>query len=183
MAKLISKTYGEALYELAVEEGKEDILLSEIESLKEILSENPDFSKLMNHPRILKEEKEEVLDKVFKGKISDELIGFLHLVIQKDRYSDIDAILEYFTDEIKKKKGIGVAYVTTAVALDGAKQKQVEEKLLATTAFKQMEMHYQTDENLIGGMVIRIGDRVVDSSISTKLYEMKRQLLKTDISN
>lgn len=181
MAKLISKTYGEALYELAVEEGKEDVLLSEIQSLKEILSENPDFSKLMNHPRILKEEKEEVLDRVFKDKVSDELVGFLHLIIQKDRYSDLDAILDYFIDEIKKKKGIGVAYVTTAIVLSDEKRKEVEEKLLETTSFHQMEMHYQVDDTLIGGMVIRIGDRVVDSSIATKLNEIKRQLLKTEI--
>ena len=54
MAKLVSKTYGEALFELAVEEGKEEEFLQEIESLKEILDANPDFGKLMNHPKILK---------------------------------------------------------------------------------------------------------------------------------
>ena len=59
--------------------------------------------------------------------------------------------------------------------------KEIEEKLLATTSFKQMEMHFMVDEELIGGMVIRIGDRVVDSSIKTKLFEMRRTLLKTKI--
>ena len=81
MAKLVSKTYGEALFELAVEEGKEDIFLAEISELQKILAENPEFGKLMNHPKILKEEKLEVLQKVFRGRISDELTGFLHLVI------------------------------------------------------------------------------------------------------
>lgn len=70
MAKLVSKTYGEALFELAVEEGKEEEFLQEIESLKEILDANPDFGKLMNHPKILKEEKLKVVEEVFKGHIS-----------------------------------------------------------------------------------------------------------------
>lgn len=181
MAKLVSKTYGEALFELAVEEGKEDVFLAEVGELTKILEQNPDFGKLMNHPKILKEEKLEVLKQVFQGRISDELTGFLHLIISKDRYGEIEEILTYFVDEVKKSKGIGVAYVTTAVALSEAKEKEVEAKLLATTAFKQMEMHFQVDEDLIGGMVIRIGDRVVDSSIRTKLFEMRRELLKINV--
>lgn len=181
MAKLVSNTYGQALFELAVEEGKEELFLEEVGTLKEILSENPDFNRLMNHPKVLKEEKLAVLGQVFRGRISDELAGFLHLIVNKDRYGDIDAILDYYIDEVKKLKGIGIAYVTTAVALSEAKQKEVEEKLLSTTAYKQMEMHFQVDEELIGGMIIRIGDRVVDSSIQTKLFEMRRQLLKTNV--
>ena len=102
MAKLVSKTYGEALFELAVEEGKEEEFLQEIESLKEILDANPDFGKLMNHPKILKEEKLKVVEEVFKGHISKELLGFLHIVVAKDRYPEIDAILDYFIDEVKK---------------------------------------------------------------------------------
>lgn len=182
MAKLVSKTYGEALFELAVEEGREDSLLEEIMALKKILKENPDFEKLMNHPKILKEDKLAVLDRVFKGELSDELTGFLRIIVTKDRYKEIDAILDYIILEIKKKKGIGIAYVTTAVPLNEAKQKEVEQKLLATTTFKKMEMHFQVEEELIGGVIIRIGDRVVDSSIRTKLYEMRRQLLKSSES-
>ena len=181
MAKLVSNTYGQALFELAVEEGKEELFLEEVGTLKEILSENPDFDRLMNHPKILKEEKLAVLNQVFRGRISDELAGFLHLIVNKDRYGDIEAILDYYIDEVKKLKGIGIAYVTTAVALSEAKQKEVEDKLLSTTSYKQMEMHFQVDEELIGGMIIRIGDRVVDSSIQTKLFEMRRQLLKTNV--
>lgn len=181
MAKLVSKTYGEALFELAVEEGKEDELLAEILQLKDVLAQNPDFGKLMNHPKILKEEKLDVLAKVFADRISKELLGFLHLIISKDRYGEIDRILDYFVDEVKRLKGIGIAYVSTASDLSEAKKKEVEEKLLATTSYKKMEMHYQVDEDLIGGMVIRIGDRVVDGSVKTRLYELEKQLLKIQL--
>ncbi len=181
MAKLVGATYGEALFELAVEEGKEEAFLNEVVQIKELLLENPDFGRLMNHPKILKEEKIKVLENVFEGRISRELLGFLHLIISKDRYGEIDAILDYFVDKVKQLKGIGIAYVTTALNLSEAKKKEIESKLLDTTSFKKMEMHYQVDGELIGGMVIRIGDRVVDSSVRSKLFELQRELLKVQI--
>jgi len=169
------------LFELAVEENKVDDLLDEIGQLQKVLQENVDFGRLMTHPKINKDEKIQVVTDVFKGRISDELLGFLTIIISKDRYQEIDGILEYFLTEVKKYKGIGVATVTTAVPLREEQCKKVEQRLLDTTDFKSMEIHYKQDAALIGGMVIRIGDRVVDSSISTKLNELQKDLLKVQI--
>ena len=181
MAKLISKTYGDALFELAVEEGKVDVLLEETRQLQKVLSENIEFGRLMNHPKIIKEEKIQVAKNVFEGRISDELLGLLTIVIAKDRYKDIDTILDYFIGEVKKYQGIGIATVTTAVPLKEAQCKKIEQKLLDTTEYTEMEMHYNLDASLIGGMTIRIGDRVVDCSIKTKLNELQKELLKVQI--
>lgn len=181
MAKLISKTYGDALFELAVEEDKVDILLEEIEQLQKILADNGDFGRLMNHPKVLKEEKIDIAKNVFEGRISEELLGFLTIIISKDRYREIDGILSYFVAKVKEYKGIGIAMVTTAIPLKDEQCKAVEKKLLDTTKYKSMEIHYSVDASLIGGMVIRIGDRVVDSSISTKLSKLQRDLLKVQI--
>ena len=169
------------MFELAVEENKVDDLLTEIGQLKEILDDNDEFEKLMTHPKINKEEKLKVVTDVFKGRISDELLGFITIIVSKDRYQDIDDILEYFLTEVKRYKGIGVATVTTAVPLKEEQCKKIEQRLLDTTDFKSMEMHYKEDAALIGGMVIRIGDRVVDSSISTKLNELQKELLRVQI--
>ena len=84
---------------------------------------------------------------------------------------------------MKRLKGIGIAYVVTAIPLGEAKRREIEDKLLATTSFTKMEMHFDVDESLIGGMVIRIGDRVVDGSVSTRLLKMQRQMLKTRIES
>lgn len=181
MAKLVSTTYGEALFELAAENNKEEEFLSEITALKGLLKENPEFGSLMNHPKILKEEKLKVLEDVFSGRISRELLGFLHLVVAKDRYGEIDGILDFFIGKVKQHQGIGIANVATAVSLNEDQKKEIENKLLATTPFDRMEMHYQVEEDLIGGMVIRIGDRVVDSSVKTKLFELQRELLKVQL--
>ncbi len=182
MAKLISKTYGEALFELAVEENNIDVYMREVEGVKKVLQENRELGDLMRHPKIIKEEKIQIMENVFKGRISDELLGFLTLIISKDRYPEMDSILNFFIEKVKEEKRIGVAYVKTAVALTEIQKKQVEEKLLKTTSYNQMEIHFTVEVDLIGGMVIRIGDRVVDSSISTKLGELQKQLLKVQLA-
>lgn len=182
MAKLISKTYGDALFELAVEESKVDVFEQEIEVLHKILDENKDFEKMMLHPEIIKEDKIRVMEDVFKERISGELTGFLKLVILKDRYREVGSILLYFRDRVKALKGIGVAYVSSAAALSKMQKMQIEEKLLATTGYQKMEMHYGEDSSLIGGIVIQIGDRVVDSSIAAKLRELQKQLLKIQLA-
>lgn len=181
MAKLVSGTYGEALFELAVEENKEDQFLEEVMAAKAMLEEHPELSDLMNHPKILKEEKEEVIKNVFQGHFCEEITGFFLLILQKDRYSEIHSILEYFIAKMKEHKGIGTAFVTTAVSLKENQKKQIEEKLLATTKYQKIEIMYQEDKGLIGGMIIRIGDRVVDSSIRTKLDRITKELSSTQV--
>ncbi len=181
MAKLISKTYGEALYGLAVEEQKLDELFDEAKAVQRILCENADFGKLMMHPKISKDEKLEVTEGVFKGRVSGEMAGFLRIMVEKDRYAELDATLTWFIERVKEEKHIGVAYVTTAVELDKKVQDKVKARLLETTHYREMEMHYTVDPSIIGGMVIRIGDRVIDSSITTKLNELKKQLLKIQL--
>ncbi|MBP5413752.1 MAG: ATP synthase F1 subunit delta [Lachnospiraceae bacterium] len=178
MAKLISKTYGDALLEIANEEKKVDLLLEEVTAVMAILKDNPEFSKLMNNPRISVDEKQTVMSNVFEGRISNELMGFFSMIVNKGRYDHIDEILTYFQDEVKKIKGIGVAYVTTPLELSDTQKKNVEKKLLETAGFKQMEMHYDIDTELVGGMRIRIGDRVVDSSIHTKILKMQQDMMK-----
>jgi len=178
MAKLISKTYGDALLQIAVEEKKTDILAEEVTSVMSILSENPEFGRLMNNPRISIDEKQDVMKNVFEGRLSGELMGFFTMVIGKGRYSHIEEILTYFLDEIKKLNGVGVAYVTTPMELSDVQRKSVEKKLLETTGYRKMEMHYDIKPELIGGMQIRIGDRVVDSSIHTKITKMQQEMMK-----
>ena len=87
-----------------------------------------------------------------------------------------------FIAQVKEYKKIGTADVTSAVELSSAQKTQVKEKLLATTRYVEFEMNYNVDPSLIGGMIIRIGDRVVDSSIKTQLYELKKELLNVQLA-
>lgn len=183
MAKLVTRTYADALFQLAVEESKINEIYEEILILKQALDDNPELGKMMNHPKIDKEEKLETIQKVFKGRVSDEVCGFLIQIVSKDRYDQIDGIINCFVDAVKDYKKIGVAYVTTPSELSEALKGRVVEKLLSTTDFVEMEMHYDVDPTLIGGMKIRIGDKVVDSSVSTKLNQLASSLKKIQLNN
>ena len=178
MAKLISKTYGDALFDLALEENRIDDYVAEVDALLTIFRDNPELSKLLNHPKISKEEKITVVGQIFEGKISKELLGLINMIVEKDRNNAMEDIFKYFIDRVKEYKNIGVAKVTSAVELSDAQKSQVEKRLLETTGYVKFEISYDVDKDLIGGMVIRIGDRVVDSSIRTRLYELTKELNK-----
>ncbi len=181
MAKLVSKTYGDALFEVALEQDKLDEYWEEAVSVKAVLGENPDLFKLMTHPKIVKEEKIKIIEDIFGGRVSAELAGLFRMIVDKGRFEEADAVLEYFMNRVKEHKHIGTAYVSSAVELSDAQKAAVEKRLLETTKYVKFEMHYAVDSELIGGMVIRIGDRVVDSSVKTKLYDLTRELSKIQL--
>lgn len=182
MAKLVSKTYGEALFKLAIEENDLDTIAEEAESTLSAIQKNEDLIKLLNHPKISRDEKVAMVEKIFKGNVSDTIVGFLVIIVEKGRYSDLEAIFEYFLAQVKEYRNIGVAYITSAVPLTEEQKKMTLDRLLKVTKYVQFDMHYTVDESLIGGMVIRIGDRVVDSSVRTKLNTMASKLRKIQLN-
>lgn len=181
MAKLVSNTYGDALFELALEMNQMDSMLEEVKAVSELLKENEELTKLMNHPKVVKEEKIEVIENIFKGRVSMELVGLMRMIVEKDHFNEMDSVFVYFIERVKEYKNIGTAYVTSAIELSDAQKAAVERRLLDTTKYVKFEMHYSVDASLIGGMTIRIGDRVVDSSIKNKLNDLTRELTKIQL--
>lgn len=108
--------------------------------------------------------------------MSREVTGIMLLLLKKEHYGQLPLVLDYFLEKVREKERIGIAYVKTAVQLSEAQQAKVEKRLLETTSYRKFEMHFEVEPSLIGGMVIRIGDRVVDSSIKTRLENLSRQL-------
>jgi F-type H+-transporting ATPase subunit delta len=181
MAKLVSKTYGDALFEVAQESGNLDGYWEEVKAVKAAMDENPDLFKLMTHPKVVKEEKIKVIEDIFTGKVSAELVGLMRMIVDKGHFAQMTEVLDYFINQVKEYKNIGTAYVTSAMELSDAQKAAVEKRLLDTTKYVEFEMHYAVDSALIGGMIIRIGDRVVDSSVRTKLSALTRELSKIQL--
>ena len=176
MAKLVSKVYGDALFEVAVESGRLDEIWEQTRAMQTALEENPELFALMRHPKIVKEEKVKIIESIFTGEVCAELVGLLRMIVEKDHFAQIGKVLAYFDDQVKEYKSIGTAYVTTAMELSDAVK-----RLLETTKYVTFEMHYEVDSAIIGGMMIRIGDRVVDSTVRTKLYDLTRELSKIQL--
>ncbi|MDO5293757.1 MAG: ATP synthase F1 subunit delta [bacterium] len=177
MAKLVSKTYGDALFDLALEQNSVDALTKEVEALKEVLASNDELTKFINHPKVSKEEKIDVIEKSLKGSFSDTVVGFLVIVLQKGRFDEINAILNHYMDRYLDYKNIGVATVTSAITLNDEQKAKIEKKLLATTKYEEFQMTYTVDKSLIGGIMIRIGDRIVDNSIKNQIRSMTKALV------
>lgn len=181
MAKLVSKTYGDALFDLALEENSVDAMNQEVLLVRSLLSENPELMQILGNPDIGKEEKLNLIERIFKGRVSDNLTGFLRIIVNKQRYSELNAILDYFVARVKEYKKIGMANVTSPVELSKEWKERIQKKLLETTGYVEMEMSYDVDPGIIGGLVIRIGDTVVDSSIRSKLTDISRKLQRTSL--
>lgn len=182
MAKQIAKTYGSAVFDSIREAGEVDRLPEQIEGLRESLNEldaimeTPGLIRVLTHPNIAVEEKQRIVERVYKEALTAPLYGLLQLLLQKDRMAYLDEILDELLRLYKEEKGIGVVYVTTPMALKEDQLAALEKKLLADTKYRRLEMHTSVDASLIAGMVIRIGDRVVDSSVATRLENMTRRL-------
>lgn len=104
MAKLVSKTYGDALFEVALESGRMDEFRDEAVAVKAALNENPELFKLMSHPKIVKEEKVKIVEDIFAEKISAEFVGLLRLIVEKGHFAKVDTVLDYFIDCVKEYK-------------------------------------------------------------------------------
>lgn len=182
MAKLAADRYAEALFELAADENCVKELADEVKAAQAAFTDNPDFLVLLNHPQVTKEEKHSIVEKVFSGRADERLTGLLLVIVDKGRSNEIPAVFHIFLEKVYEYLKIGKASVTSAKELTAAQKKRIEEKLLSQTEYKSFEISYNTDASLIGGMVIRIGDRVVDASVKTKLSRMAGKLSKIQLS-
>ncbi len=182
MAKLVSKVYSEALFDMLKETDKLDVVYDEVKAVYEIFKTNIELEDFLTSPKISKEEKISSLENIFKNNISVELMGLMVSVIEKGRQNKFKLIFEEFINQVKEFKNIGVAYVTSAIELDDNKKEQIEKKLLETSKYNKMEMNFNIDTSIIGGLIIRINDRVLDSSVKKRLYNIKRELLNIKLA-
>ena len=183
MAKIVAKVYGDALFDLAVENNELDLIAEEIQVLKDTLAENPELLQFLNHPKISNEDKISSIEEIFKGKFSDTTVGFLVIVVTKGRYNELPAIINYFLEAVREYRKIGKASVTSASELTVEQKQKIEKKLLDSTEYVEFIMDYKIDPSIIGGLIIRIGDRVVDSSIKSKIEMMKKDLMKLQLAD
>ena len=176
MAKLVSKVYGDAYVSVVSEKNNLIDALEEIKLLKNILLENDEIIELLDSPKLDDEEKTAFIKGIFENHISVDSLGFLLTVIEKKRQAELLPIVDYVIDCIKELLLIGKATITTALELDDAKKERIVDELLNTSHYKSLEVEYVVDNSIIGGIVIRIGDRVVDSSVKTRIEKMRKML-------
>ena len=177
MAKLAAGVYARALFETAQKDGGADIFYEEVKALLDIFREETGLLKLLSSPKLGREEKLSVLSEIFGGRIEERLMGFLRIMVEKERQGELREAMERYIDMVREEKKIGVAFVRSALELDESQKAAIEGRLLETTGYNRLEMNFSVDESLLGGLVIRINNRVVDSSIRSRLSGCKAELL------
>lgn len=175
MAKLVANVYSNALFEVAIEENKIDQLYNELTQITDLFSEYPDFFELFKTPKISVEDKKKSIEEVFEGKISTEMLNFLKIVLDKRRSNAIFSIKSEFDKKVYAHKGIEKATAETAVPLDSEEMKRLENALGDMTG-KKIELKNVINPNVIGGLLLRVGDKVVDGSIRKRLSDMQDSL-------
>lgn len=182
MAKLAASAYGQALYELAIESGSAAEYLEEAQVVLDAVDGNSELSDFLNNPKISKTDKVKTMENIFGTRVRKDITGLIVLAVEKDRQSELSGILKYFIGKIKEYLRIGIVSVAAPMELTLAQKAAVEKRLLETTGFSTLEMTYSIDKSLIGGMVIRIGDRVVDTSIKAKLDKLTKELNRIQLA-
>ncbi len=175
MAKLVAKTYAESLFEVGVEEDSLDTLLEELEFIVKVFKQSPDFFELFKTPRINIDERKGVIQQTFGDKISKTMLNFLKILLDKKRTSAIFDIKNEFKTLVYKHNDIIEATVVSAVQLEDSQLEKLTQRLIKSTGSKII-INNRVDESLIGGVVLKLGDKVVDDSIKSRLKSIKEEL-------
>ncbi len=175
MAELVSTTYSTALFDVCVEENKVDIFMEEMSFIKDTFKQHIDFFELLKTPGIGLDEKKSILDNVFGDKICKEISNFLKILIDKRRIKNIIEIAQEFEKMVYNHKGIVRAKAYTSTALTDEKLKKLEARLSEKTG-KTVEVENLIDETLLGGVMIKFNDMVIDGTLKGKLKDLENNL-------
>jgi len=168
----VASRYAKSLIELAAEKGILEQVHDDMKLFSNTISQNRDFQMLLRNPIVKSDKKMAVLNSVFKGKVQEMTLSFFTIVTRKNR----EALLEFVATEFEKQynlmKGIQRASVTSAAPLSPALRQQLGERLANETG-KTIQLEEMIDPSLIGGFVLRVGDRQIDSSVKNSLRKLK----------
>jgi len=175
MAELVAKVYSQALFEVGLDINSLDLFLEELKAVTTACREYPDFYEILKSPKIKTDEKKKVVQEVFGKNQSEEINNFIKIILDKRRIKDLFSIAKEFEDLIYEHKGIvkAIAYTTKPLTVD--EQLALKEKLQFMTK-KEIELINRIDVNLLGGVMIKLGDRVIDGTLRGKLNRLQSSL-------
>ncbi|KYG78102.1 ATP synthase F1 subunit delta [Roseivirga spongicola] len=174
----IASRYAKSLLDLAVEKKVLEEVNKDMQLLTGIAEESRDLVLMLKSPIISHDKKLSVLDKVFKGKVNDMTMSFFTILTKKHREAYLIPVAEEFHHQYNVFKGIEEATITTTFPLNDALRKEFI-NLVERISSKKVELTEKIDESLIGGFILKIGDRQIDDSINSKLKALRLEFTKT----
>jgi len=173
-----SKSYAIALYELSKENSELDLTESKMKNLKILMNESKDFKEMILSPTIEKEDKKKVIFEIAdKNNFSKTVKKFLGFIAIKNRLFFLDKIIDSFLNLVSNNKGELKAKLISSKKLSIEEQKKIENEL--SKDFKSpLNINYEYDSDLIGGLIIQVGSVMIDTSIKTKLKKLEKNMLE-----
>jgi len=168
--------YATALFELALEAGAIDQIREELDAFDALATNNPDLMRLIRSPVFGAEEQTKALAAVLdRAGIGGMTARFLKVVASNRRLFAVRQIIKSFRTLVARHKGEVTAQVTVAERLNDARLAEIKEAL-ATVTRKNVHVEMHVDPSIIGGLVVKLGSRMVDSSLRTKLNAIKHAM-------
>ena len=167
--------YATALFRTSKRTGQTESISRDLTTLSELWSTDKLLRSFVESPQVEDKDKRELLTSTFKPLISEALFSFLMLVLNKHRIQYLELITKEFQRLVKEDQGIVEARLVTARALDRKLAERLREELEKSTG-KKVETRLELDPSLIGGIVILLGDKVIDRSIRYQLGRLKDQM-------
>ena len=177
MAELVSKRYASALFELAFEEQKHHKVQEELAFIRSCIEDEPSFFELLKSPLITADEKKDIISNIFRDRVCMEVLNFQYIIIDKGREAYIkDIVNEYIllVDSVQNKVD---AVAITAVPMEKQDLLMLQANLSKSSG-KNIQLQNQVDPTIIGGVLVKIGDKVIDGTIKNRLATMQEQLSK-----
>ena len=169
-----AKIYADALTKMSQDGSVTyDDILKDLETVSTILKSSADLKNVLITPAVPTEQKQEIITDVFTNQISPNMVNFLKILAEKKRFGEFEEITEAYKEELDEINGIKRIAVISAVDLTEKKKKKIINKSIYAT--------WQKDETVIGGLVIRIDDNVIDTSIKNKLENLSKNIIKGNL--
>ena len=173
-----ASVYGEALYALAKDENKSDMMLVQLKALDESFASEPDFLRLLSAPNLSKIERKEILDTCFKDKLEPYVLNFLKILMEKGYIRQFSSCVQVFCERFNEDHGIMPVSAVTAVPMTQGQKEKLTAKLAAITG-KQIELTNTVDPTCIGGVRLDYDGKRVDDTIIHRLDAMSNMLKNT----
>jgi F-type H+-transporting ATPase subunit delta len=161
--------YVEALLSLAKAQNLTEEFGSQTKELLDLLNQSPELGEFLNSPIVKAADKKAVLHTIAGDSLHPLILNFLMLLVDRNRMFCLSGICEYYQAALRKLKGIVLAEVTSAVALSDEQIASVRDKVKAMTGANDVELATTIDSTILGGVIIKVGSQLLDSSLRTQL--------------
>jgi len=173
----VSRRYATALADVVIKTGEVNPVQAELKSWEELINSNGDLQTAFRNPAISHSNKEKVLESLIeKAQPTRTTANFLRVLLRNNRLTEINEINKRFANVLEERSGVVSAQITSARPLSDAEKTEMKANLEKLTG-KTVNLNFETDVQIIGGVVTRIGSTVYDGSVKTQLENLKQQLV------